>query len=124
MAQLSKASVIGNLGKDPEVRYTQTNQKVVNFSLAVDAGRDQTYWVAVSAWGKLGETVERLLRKGDSVYVDGRLVVREYEHQGQKRYSVDISADTVQKLSGRREDQGAPAAAPAEAEADEEGVEF
>lgn len=115
MAGVSKIILIGNLGRDPETRYTPTGRMNVQFSLAVsrrytDANgqqQEQTNWFRVTGWGRLAETLDKLtqsgaLTKGKQVYVEGRLDAREYQdQQGQNRTSLDVTATELQLLGGR-----------------------
>jgi single-strand DNA-binding protein len=107
MAGLSKAIIIGNLGRDPEMRYTPTGKPVTSFSVACSRTyttaegerREETEWFRISAWGKLAEISSQYLRKGSKVYVEGRLRTRQWEGQdGQKRTSVEIDATDLQML--------------------------
>ena len=113
MAYLNKAQLIGNIGKDPEIRVNPTSgRKVVKFSLATskryrDANgeqKEQTEWHNVVGFGKLAEIVEQLgIRKGTSLYVEGELTTRSWTDQasGQKRYSTEINMSTFQLLTPR-----------------------
>ena len=124
---LSKIQIIGNLGRDPELRYTPNGRPVCNFTVAVNQSRkdpktgewiESTDWFRVDVWGDRGERVAENLRKGSRVYVDGRFKAREYEaNDGQKRMSLDISADTVLGLDKREAAEGTFAGAPAGAAA-------
>ena len=105
---MNKIIVIGNLGRDPEMRYTASGQSVTSFSVASNrkyttaAGesREETEWFNVSAWGKLGETCNQFLTKGQQVYLEGRLSSRTYQgRDGQTRFSNDISLTDVQFLN-------------------------
>ena len=105
---MNKIIVIGNLGRDPEMRYTASGQSVTSFSVASNrkyttaAGesREETEWFNVSAWGKLGETCNQFLTKGQQVYVEGRLSSRTYQaRDGQPRFSNDITLTDVQFLN-------------------------
>lgn len=118
MAGLNKCMIIGNLGKDPELRYTQTGTAVCNFTVAVNRpgrvdeatgqrGDGEVEWFAVIAWDKLGETVNQHLSKGRMVYVEGRLQTRSWEGQdGQKRYRTEVVASNIVFLSPRQEGGG------------------
>ena len=129
---LSKIQVIGNLGRDPELRYTPNGRPVASFTVAVNQSTknqqsgewiESTDWFRVSIWGDRGERAAESLRKGSRVFVDGRFRTREYEaNDGQKRLSLDITADTVLGLDKREAPPdgtfaGAPAGAPAGAAA-------
>jgi single-strand DNA-binding protein len=125
MASVNKVIVIGNLGRDPELRYTQNGQAVANFTVATNenwtnkAGEreERTEWHRVVAWGRVAELCAEYLAKGRTVYVEGRLQTREWEDkEGQKRRSTEIVAQTVQFLGGGR---GAGAGGAARAQATE-----
>jgi single-strand DNA-binding protein len=105
---LNKIIVIGNLGRDPEMRYTPAGQAVTSFSVAstrrytTSSGerRDETEWFNVSAWGKLAELCNQWLTKGRQVYVEGRLRSRSFEgRDGQMRFVNEINLTDVQFLS-------------------------
>lgn len=119
---LNKAMIIGNLGRDPEMRYTPSGQPVTQFTVAVNRNyRDQngewqeeTEWFRVVCWGQLAERTAEYLRKGRKVYVEGRLQTRQWEAQdGTKRTTTELIANTVTPLDPRpREDlEGPPPAA-------------
>ena len=122
---LCKAMIIGNLGADPEMRYTPNGRPVTQFNVAVNQSTknqqtgewvEATDWFRVSIWGDRAERAAENLRKGNRVFVEGRFKTREYESRdGQKRTSLDLTADNVISLERRpREDDagftGAPAA--------------
>src|SRR5690242_17618873 len=120
---VNKAIILGNLGQDPEVRYTQSGQAVASFSVATSEvytdksgeRQEKTEWHRIVAWGKTAELCGEYLRKGRQVYLEGRLQTRQWEDKdGQKRYTTEIVAQTVQFLGGRTDrDAGAGAdAAP------------
>jgi len=105
---MNKIIVIGNLGRDPEMRYTPNGQAVTSFSVAssrkyttsTGEQKEETEWFNVSAWGKLGETCNQYLTKGRQVYVEGRLSSRSYEgRDGQTRFVNEIHLTDVQFLS-------------------------
>jgi len=120
MAGFSKITLVGNLGRDPETRYTPNGKLNVQFSLAVnkpfrDQGgqmQDRTSWFRVTAWGTLAESMVKLseqgyLMKGKQVLVDGRVEIREYTDQnGQQRTSVDVTANEFQLLGSRTDSEG------------------
>jgi single-strand DNA-binding protein len=104
MASLNKIMLIGNVGSDPEMRYTPNGKAVTSFSMATNhryttaAGesRDETEWFRVSVWGKQAESCNQYLSKGKRVYVEGRLHSRSWEGQdGQMRTSLEVSANRV-----------------------------
>ena len=109
MAGINKVIIVGNLGKDPELRHTPTGQAVANFSVATSeswndkAGQKQerTEWHRIVVWGKLGELCAKYLGKGRQVYVEGKLQTRAWDDkEGQKRYTTEVVAATVQFLGG------------------------
>ncbi|MBW2276601.1 MAG: single-stranded DNA-binding protein [Deltaproteobacteria bacterium] len=120
---VNKAILVGNLGRDPEVSYTQSGTARCRFPLATgesytnNAGErvDKTEWHNIVAWGKQGETVGKYLAKGRQVYVEGRIQTRSWndEKTGQKRYMTEINAQRVIFLGGRGESGGAPSGPPA-----------
>lgn len=126
MAGINKVILVGNLGRDPEMRYTQNNVAVCSFSLATsetykdrNSGEKitQTEWHNIVLWRGLAETAEKYLRKGSSVYIDGKIRTRKWEdQQGQTRYTTEIIADTMQMLDRRDNSSAQPAAAPAAAQ--------
>ena len=112
---LNKAMIIGNLGRDPEMRYTPNGQAVTQFTVAVNrnykdaegAWQEETEWFRVVAWGPLAERTAEYLRKGRKVYVEGRLQTRQWEDRdGQKRYTTELIAQTVTPLDARPRDEG------------------
>jgi len=113
---MNKMIVIGNLGRDPEMRYTPNGQAVTNFSVATNykyttadgEPREETEWFRVSVFGKQAEVCNQYLAKGRKVYVEGRLKSRTYEApDGQTRISLDINASDVRFIdsSGSRSDE-------------------
>jgi len=122
MAGVNKVILIGNLGRDPELRYTQNGQAVANFTLATtenwtDKGgekQERTEWHRIVAWGRTGELCAQYLSKGRTVYIEGRIQTREWEDKdGNKRQTTEINANTVQFLGGARgADGGGPSGPP------------
>ena len=125
MAGVNKVILIGNLGRDPELRYTQTGQAVCNFSLATTESWsdkssgdkvERTEWHRIVAWGRTAELCAQYLAKGRTVYIEGRLQTREWEDRdGNKRTTTEVNALTVQFLGGERASirQGANQDSPA-----------
>ena len=112
MASVNKAILIGNLGKDPELRYTSSGQAVASFSLATtDRYKDKegnwqerTDWHNIVVWGRQGETAKEYLSKGRSAYIEGRIQTRSYDDkEGNKKWITEIVASRVQFLGGRGE---------------------
>jgi single-strand DNA-binding protein len=106
---VNKVIIIGNLGADPELRYTQGGQAVSNFRVATNEKwtdkegkpQERTEWHRVVVWGRQAENCEKYLSKGRQVYVEGRLQTREWDDKdGNKRYTTEVVAQTVQFLSG------------------------
>jgi single-strand DNA-binding protein len=113
MPALNRVQLIGNLGKDPETRYTPSGKKVCNFSLAVDRRwktsegeiKESTDWFNIEAWGRLGETCQEFLSKGRLVYVEGRLHTDRYEQGGDIRYFTKVIINHMQILDRKPEDE-------------------
>jgi single-strand DNA-binding protein len=116
---LNKIIVIGNLGKDPEMRYTASGQSVTSFSVATNRRyttasgeqRDETEWFNVNAWGRFADLCNQYLTRGKQVYVEGRLSSRTYEAKdGQTRFVNEINLSDIQFLggSGGPGDEGSP----------------
>lgn len=108
MLGVNKVILIGNLGKDPELRYTPGGQPVATFSLATTERwndkngqrQDRTEWHTVVAWGKLGELANQYLKKGKSAYVEGKITTRSWDDKdGNKKYKTEIVASQIQFLS-------------------------
>jgi single-strand DNA-binding protein len=111
MAGINKVILIGRLGQDPEMRYTQDGTAVANFSIATsdewkdkETGekRERTEWHRIVAWRKLGELCGEYLSKGRQVYIEGKLQTREWQDRdGNRRFTTEIVASEVQFLGGR-----------------------
>lgn len=113
----AKIQIIGNLGRDPELRYTPNGKAVTEFSVAVNQGKkdqqtgewsDESDWFRVSVWGEAAKTAAEKYHKGSKVLVDGRFRSREYEKDGVKRISLEISADQVVALDSTPRAVSAP----------------
>jgi len=119
MANLNRATIIGNVGKDPEMRFTPSGAAVVTFSVAVNSSyvskttnekKTETEWFNVVAWGKLAEICNQYLTKGKSVYVEGQIKTRSWDgNDGQKKYRTELRASQVQFLGGRPPGEAPPA---------------
>ncbi len=117
---LNKVMIIGRLGRDPELKYTQSGQPVCNLNVATDEGYvkdgqriEKTEWHRIVVWGKQAETVANYLAKGRLVYVEGKIETRKWQDKdGQDRYTTEIKADRVQFLDskggGGEDSQDAP----------------
>ena len=110
MSSLNKVMLIGRLGQDPEVRYTQSNTAVATLNLATNERykdsngeyQDKTEWHRVVAWGRTAEICQQYLTKGSMIYVEGPLQTREWEDkQGQKRYTTEVKALQMTMLDSR-----------------------
>ena len=111
MASLNRSLLIGNVGNDPEIRTINNNEKVASFRLATTERykdrngevKENTEWHHVTAWGKLADIVEKFVKKGSSVYVEGKITTRKWtDKEGNDRYSTEIRAEGIQVL-GKRE---------------------
>jgi single-strand DNA-binding protein len=118
---LNKVMIIGNLGKDPEMKFTPSGKPVTTFSVAVGRmyktpegeSREETEWFRVVAWNQLAEICNQYLHKGSKVYVEGRLQTRTWkDNSGQDRYMTEVIANDMQMLDTRQAGQG-PSEAPA-----------
>ena len=132
MAGLNKVMIIGNVGTDPEMRYTPNGNPVTSFRMAVSRNytapdgerRQETEWFTVVAWNKLAETCNQFLNKGSRAYVEGRLQIRSWEGQdGMRRFRPEIVANTVLFLE-RRPTASLPEEAGAAEEVDAEELPF
>ncbi len=123
MGSVNKVILVGNLGKDAELRYTAGGSPVATVRLATTdrfkdkdgQWQDQTEWHSVVIWGKTAESLAEYLRKGKQIYVEGRLQTRSWDdREGKKRYTTEVKADKIVLLGGRspgteREEPPAPA---------------
>lgn len=112
MASLNKVMLIGNLGKDPEVRYTTSGQAVASFSIATSEKfknrngemEERTEWHNVVLWGRQAEIAGEYLAKGRTVFIEGRLQTRKWQDKdGRDRYTTEIVGDRMQMLGGKGE---------------------
>ncbi len=116
MAGLNKVMIIGNLGRDPEMRYTPSGSPVTNFSVAVSRrwstpdgeSREETEWFDVNCWNKLAEVANQYLTKGKQVYVEGRLHTRSWDDKttGEKKYRTEVIANSIEFIGQRSEGGG------------------
>ena len=125
MASLNKVLLIGNLTRDPELRYlTGGNSAVCEFGIAINRRfmqasgqeKDETCFLEIVVWGKQAETCSRFLQKGSTVFIEGRLVYDQWTEKDtqKKRSRIRVTAERVQFLSGRRDEQGVPGEMPPE----------
>lgn len=140
---LNKVLLIGHLGKDPELSYTNNGMAIAKFSLATTEGRknsegnweDSTEWHNIVMFGKTAENAGQYLKKGSQVYLEGRISTRKYEKDGQTRYFTDILVNTM-LLLGRKGDSSSSDAsdnseaeyyspsAPSQSTADDDDIPF
>jgi single-strand DNA-binding protein len=115
MASVNRVILIGNLGADPELKYTPSSRALCNLRVATTevfkdksgAKQERTEWHRVTVWGDQAENCSKYLAKGRSVYIEGKLQTRSYEKDGQKHYATDVVADRVVFLGGERAGGGA-----------------
>lgn len=126
----NKIIVVGNLGRDPELRFTPQGTAVCSFTMATNERRkgqagepqDVTTWFRVTVWGKQAETVSKYLTKGRNVYVEGRLHVGEWsDKEGKQRYTLEVNATDVRFLDGGQGVEGIPVRQAAQAAAQPSG---
>ncbi len=129
----NKITLVGNLGRDPELRYTPQGTPVCSFTMATNERRkdragesqDVTTWFKITLWGRQAETAAQYLTKGRPVYIEGRLRVEEWtDKDGRQRHTLEVNATDMQFIGGKGEEptgqrnEGAPADRPAPREAD------
>lgn len=108
MGSVNKVILVGNLGRDAEVRYTPGGAAVASFSIATTENwtskdgekHEQTEWHRIVLWGKSAESLQPYLTKGKQIYVEGRLQTRQWEKDGQKHYTTEIKSDRIVLLGG------------------------
>lgn len=113
MAGINRVILVGNLGKDPEVKYLEGGVSVAKFPLATTESykdksgtrKDQTEWHNIVLWRGLAEVAEKYLKKGDTVYIEGKIRSRSYDDKdGNKRYITEVVGDNLTMLSSRRDE--------------------
>lgn len=109
MASVNKVILIGNLGADPDMRYTASGKAVVNFNMATTEkykDEEKTEWHKIIVWDKQAESVSKYLTKGSPVYVEGKISTRSYDDKdGVKRWVTEITASNVTFLGGKKDDK-------------------
>jgi len=137
----NKIILVGNLGRDPELRYTPQGTPVCSFTMATNERRkdragetqDVTTWFKITLWGRQAETAAQYLTKGRPLYIEGRLRVEEWtDRDGRQRYTLEVHATDMQFIGGRGEEPSAPRAEsgapnrnePAEAEISDDDIPF
>ncbi len=130
---VNRVILVGNLGADPELRYTASGTAVAKFRIATSetytdkagAKQERTEWHRITAWGKLAEICGQYLSKGRMVYIEGRIRSDTWEQDGVKRYSYEIVADTMRMLGGGRGERETEAPfAPPEGGVPEDDIPF
>ena len=139
MGSVNKVILVGNLGRDAELRYTSSGVAVATLGLATTRTwkdkngerKDETEWHRVVLWDRLAQSLSEYLVKGKQIYVEGRLQTRQWEKDGQKRYTTEIRADQVVLLGGggrasaaRAETSAAPDAAGESPELTDDDIPF
>ncbi len=134
MVGVNKVILVGNLGADPEMRYTASGTAVCKFRIATTEKykdrqgnmQERTDWHRVTVWGKLAEICGQYLAKGKQVYIEGRLEYGSYEKDGVKHYTTDIIANTMQMLGGpgNRVQEPEPPFGPPEGGVPEDDIPF
>ena len=134
MAGVNRVILVGNLGADPEMRYTASGTAVCKFRIATTETRtdrqgnrqERTDWHRIVAWGKLAEICGQYLAKGKQVYIEGRIRNDTWEKEGVKQYSYEVWADTMQMLGTRQgvEREPEPPFPPPEGGAPEDDIPF
>ena len=113
MSGINKVILVGHVGKDPEVRYLDGGVAVANFSLATTESYknkegnkvDQTEWHHVVAWRGLAEIIEKYVKKGQLLYIEGKIRTRTYGEENNKKYFTEVIADQMTMLGGKRDEQ-------------------
>jgi single-strand DNA-binding protein len=122
MANLNKVFLIGNLTRDPELRYTPSGTGLVEFGMAINrrwkaqdgSQKEETCFVDVNAWGRTAEVIQQYCRKGSQLFVEGRLQLNQWEGQdGQKRSKMRVVVENMQLLGSRPSQQGGAGSPPA-----------
>lgn len=133
MSSLNKAMIIGRLGADPEVRYTQSNTAVATLSVATTERykdrngeqKESTEWHRIVAWGRLAEICQEYLKKGSLAYFEGPIQTRQWEDKdGQKKYTTEIKALNMQMLDSRSDSMGGGGGAPSKPKNSSASVEI
>lgn len=113
MSSINKVILIGNVGKDPEIKSFEGGNKVANFSLATSEKfkdkngqkQEKSEWHNIAIWGKLADVVERYVKKGDKIYLEGKLTTRSWEKDGEKKYMTEVVCNQMTMLGSRQSKQ-------------------
>ena len=132
MSSVNKAIILGNVGKDPEIRYMADGKAAASLSVATSSSwkdksgekQESTEWHRISAFGKLAEIIGEYVKKGSQIYIEGRITTRKWKDKdGQDKYTTEIIADQMQMLGGPKS-EAKPQAKPAKAPFDDEAGEI
>ena len=107
MVKVNKVNLIGNLTKDPELRYTKNNIAVASYTIAINnryGEKQQTDYINISTWGKSGEFVHKYFKKGQAIAITGRLKNKNYESNGVKHYSMEVVTEDVEFVGAKKEE--------------------
>jgi single-strand DNA-binding protein len=118
MASLNQCNFIGNVGRDPEIRFTQDGKAIANFSIAVTekwSGNEKTEWVRCVAFGKTAEVISDYVKKGTPLFITGRMQNRQWEKDGVTRYTTEIVVNQMQMLGKTSDTQ------PSDPRSDDQG---
>ena len=133
MPSLNKVMLIGHLGRDPELRYTDSGTAVCNINLATSdkfktkdgEWKERTEWHRIVTWARTAEVCGEYLKKGDAAYFEGRLETRKWEDkEGVTKYTTEIVAERMVMLGKRGESASEPPAMPGETKSDDDGLPF
>lgn len=104
---MNKVHLIGNLTKDPELRYTKNNTPVASYTIAINnryGEQQQTDYINISTWGKSGEFVSKYFKKGQPIAITGRLKNKNYESNGVKHYSMEVITEDIEFVGSKKEE--------------------
>ena len=125
MAGVNKVILLGNLGRDPEISYTQSGMAICKFSIATSKkkrdGSEKTEWHRCTAFDKRAETISRYVSKGQQLYVEGELSYGQYDKDGITRYTTDIIVNNFTFVSSRPSNQGGDMGSPGQGQQDQQG---
>ena len=104
---MNKVHLIGNLTKDPELRYTKNNTPVASYTIAVNTGYgelQETNYINITTWGKAGEFISKYFKKGQSIAITGRLKNKNYESNGVKHYGMEVVTEDIEFVGSKKEE--------------------
>jgi single-strand DNA-binding protein len=132
MRTVNKSILVGHIGQDPEIRYTQSGTAVANLSLATTSRKksqtgewtETTHWHNLVAFGKMAENIQKYIVKGSKLYVEGELIYQEYESQGVKKKVAKIALNELVMLDSKKDSQRAPNPTEEAAQLDDDSIPF